>query len=243
MIRPLLVGTHQYEWATNIFAYLFNKYWGTEPITYVSDRQVHPLYCNLEFMQVPCYTEGEWPWAHWFGHGLRSIFEHFAKDLIVLFLPDHWITRPVDKDAVIAMAVYMDAHPHLVRGDLTAGQAVYSYGHQIATSGGYGVWAVSPNHKHASLNGGITFPPSLWNPVEALDIIEDTWSLHDCEKLGTQKMQRQTALYSAAISPAPIHRAHVLHHAQQRVMNLTDVNPEDIPVIKECLPKDWGIIE
>jgi len=107
-VEIILLGTRQYEWAVPIFAHLFRKYWSDDQVLWYGDSYTGALPDNIEFRQVPCYREGIWPWTPWFSNGLRSILEDLAGAVIALFLPDHWLTQPVDLAAVDTLRGYME---------------------------------------------------------------------------------------------------------------------------------------
>jgi hypothetical protein len=240
-VRSIIIGTHQYQWAINIAAYLFDKYVGL-PLLYVGDRVEGVLYEGVEFMQVPCFSEGEWPWDHHFARGLNSIFEYFQDDLILMFLPDQWIISRVSLSAIFSLAEFMEQHSHVVRGCVTEGQALYQHGQVVDYWQDYEIWGVSPSNQHASLDGGITFCPSLWNPT-VRSLFPPHWTIQECEVLGTKLMAVRTQNLSVGIRPAPIRRAHVLHHAQPHTVNLERVPLADREDIRGYIPDVWSVIE
>ena len=165
-----LVGTHEYEWAVWIFATLFKKYWGEGIIAYVGDRQEGELPANVQFYRVPCYSEGVWVWAHWFGNGLNSFFERCGDTPVLLFLPDQWLKEPVWHEGIYSLARYMRGKPDIIRGNVTADVRLYGYGSHVDTWEEWEIWQTSVDSPHASLDGGLTFCPSLWNPRLAREI-------------------------------------------------------------------------
>lgn len=243
-VKLIVIGTHEYEWSVHIFAHLFAKYWGEDVVIYIGDRVVGDLPDNIEFMQVPCFSEGVWPWDHWLGHGLNSIFAFFERELVCLFLLDHWLNSPVYHPSVESLARFMSANSHVVRGTILAGDAVFGRGHILTEWEGNEIWTVGPDNQHASISGGITFCPSLWNPTRARQIIKPQWTLQECETLGTRRMRDEFPPYiSVGIRPAPLHRAHGMHHSQARTVNLLCVREEDRQFVREHIPSDWRSIE
>jgi hypothetical protein len=241
-VRSIIIGTHQYQWATNIAAYLFDKYVGL-PLLYVGDHVEGVLYEGLEFMQVPCFSEGVWPWKNHFARGLNSIFENFKDDLILLLLPDQWILEPVSLLPILALGEYMERRPCIVRGNLAQGQALYDHGYVFDCHKGYEIWSVSPTNPHASLHGAITFCPTLWNP-RARELFEPHWTLQECENLGTEVIAAGlSSVISVGIKPAPIRYAHVLHHAQPHTVNLMQVPMEDREIARAYIPDVWSVSE
>lgn len=236
----VLLGTHQYQWAVPIFAHLFEKHWGNDTILWYGDRTEGPVPDNVEFRRVPCYTEGVWPWTPWFSNGLRSIFADLDGFTVALFLPDHWISKPVDLKAVEALRGYMDEKGTVVRGNLTAGTCLDGYGGHVATRGGYEIVSVRPDHPHCGLQGGMTFCPSLWNRALLRDLLEPHWNLWQTESEGTKRMIKfSLGLFAAGVKPGPVTRCHGLLHGQPRTVSLEGLNPEDAAAVRSMIPGDW----
>lgn len=236
----ILLGTHEYEWCITPFNYLFNKYWGNEQIIYIADYLINPLPDNIEFMQVPAYSEGEWNWAQWFSNGLASIFQYFENELLIIFLLDHWLNTPVKVDLVNQAIEYMKHKPRILRCELTAGTCLDSYGNQIDTYKDLEIISVPPNHKHCSFGGGVTFSPSIFNSKNGLQILGDHWSMHQTEKWGTEMMVT-SKLKSIGTKQAILYRTHALSHQTPKQISLEGLNNKDKEVIKEMIPDGWHV--
>jgi len=235
-----VVGTHQYQWALWPFAGLFQKYWGPGTVAYCGDHLAGDLPPNLEFVQVPAYRMGEWPWQHWFGNGLRSYLETVDDPIVAMFLPDHWIKDPVDGGLVLALHDYMLAHGDVVRGNLTAGTALEQHGQVVDEWEGTEIISVSPTDPHASIDGGMTFCPSLWNRELLIDLLEPSWNLWDCEILGTRKVA-ELGLRSVGTRPPALRRVHGLSHLQPKVVFLNGLRGEDWALVRRHLPDGWRV--
>jgi hypothetical protein len=241
MVTPVLIATHEYEWAIHIFAALFARYWGGEQVVYFGDRQEDELPANVEFRRVPAYAEGIWPWRWWFGNGLRSICEALEGQLMALFLPDHWLNRPVDTSIVARLADYMDHRPALVRANLTDDQA-WGRAELVEFWRGVGVVEIKPWDIHHGLNGGLTFCPSLWRPELLARLIEPHWTLWECERLGTERVKVAYPNIQAVGSlPAALSRTHGLGQGRPNVACLAGLNDEDRAVVLDYLPEGWRI--
>lgn len=241
-MKIVLLATYQYEWAVRPFAALFAKCWGKETVIWYGDRHAGPLPDNVQFRQVPCFGEGEWPWDHHFGRGLLSILCDVEDDIIALFLPDHWLTGPVDVRKVRDLAHYMGKEGNILRGNLTVGTALDAHGVPYAKYRGLDIITTSPTDPHASLDGGLTFCPSLWN-VELLGrMIEPHWRLWDCEILGTRTMARHhwPGIVSVGTRPALLQRAHGMSQHVPMKVNLTGLCREDADIVRKYLPEGWG---
>ena len=245
MIQTIVIGTHEYQWALWPFAALFAKYWGSQKVIYFADRQEGDLPPNIEFRRVPCYSEGVWPWAHWFGNGFNSIMAYLEGWIVCVFLPDHWLCEPVYHRGIDLLGYYMHLHGDVVRGNVTAKTAFYNYGHHYTNWNGLDVWEVEKRHPDAGLDGGLTFSTSLWNPRLARQIIEPHWNLWDCELLGTRKFYNEFPQWRVVGSfPPPIHRAQGLSHHVLRGVNLTELTrKEDRDLVRPMIPAGWEIIE
>ena len=245
----IVVGTHEYQWALWPFAALFQKYWGDDPVTYVGDRLEGPLPDNLEFVQVPAYGEGIWPWDEWFGNGLRSILENVGQDPVVaLFLPDHWLCAKVNKRKVQGLEAYVLRHPTL-RANLAAGTCLDQHGEVLRTWYGMEIVSVPPWDIHCGQSGGVTLAPALWDRELLLKLLEPSWSLWGAEKLGTEKFAREGTqgrqypeVRSIGTRPAILKRAHGMYHAQPRTVFVEDLGEEDRETVRRYLAAGWKAV-
>lgn len=242
MVTPIVVGTHEYQWALWPFAALFARYWGPERVWYIGDRLAGDLPPNLDFMPVPAYSEGVWNWRYWFGNGLRSICEAFAGHTLALFLPDHWLNRAIDRSKVDILADYMAHRPCIVRADLTADRS-WAGGTLVETWQGLDIIAIPPWDIHAGLNGGLTFCPSLWRPELVHELIEPFWDIWKCEGLGTERMkQRYPDVMAVGTQPGLLDRTHGLMHAQPGLVNMAGLNEDDRALVVSYLPEGWKVM-
>ena len=242
----IVVGTHEYQWALWPFATFFQKYWGDQVVTWVGDRVLGPVPDNLEFVQVPAYKEGVWPWEHWFVNGLRSILENVGDSPIVaLFLPDHWICKKVNKRQALGLERYMLQHPTL-RGNLADDTCLNQHGEVLRKWYGMDIVSVAPDDPHCGFCGGITFAPALWDRKRLFDLLDPGWSLWQAEKVGTEKFA-QSGLYpevrSVGTRPGILRRAHAMYHAQPRTAFLEGLCEEDRETVRRWLPAGWRTVE
>ena len=245
----IVLGTHEYQWALWPFAALFQKYWGDQVVTYVGDRLEGPLPENLEFVQVPAYSQGVWNWEHWFGNGLMSILENVGEDPVVaLFLPDHWLCAKVNKRKVQGLEAYVLRHPTL-RANLTAGTCLDQHGEVVRSWYGMEIVSVPPWDIHCGQSGGVTFAPALWDRELLLKLLERHWSLWGAEKLGTEKFAREgiqgrqyPEIRSVGTRPAILKRAHGMYHGQPRTVFLEDLSPEDQETVRRHLAAGWRAV-
>ncbi|NIV40388.1 MAG: hypothetical protein GWN58_66610, partial [Anaerolineae bacterium] len=209
------------------------------------DRLEGPLPDNLEFVQVPAYGEGIWPWDEWFGNGLRSILENVGQDPVVaLFLPDHWLCGKVNKRKVQGLEAYVLRFPTL-RANLTAGTCLDHHGEILRSWYGMEIVSVPPTDPHCGFFGGITFAPALWDRERLLRILEPGWSLWAAEKVGTEKFARM-GLYpevrSIGTRPAILKRAHGMYHEYPRTVRLEGLDEEDREIVLRHLPAGWKVV-
>jgi len=227
----IVLGTHEYQWALWPFAELFQKHWGDDPVTYVGDHLDGPLPDNLEFVQVPAYSEGVWNWQHWFGAGLMSILENVGTDPVVaLFLPDHWLCQRVNRRHLQGLEAYVLRHPTL-RANLAAGTCLEGHGEVLRQWYGMEIVSVPPWDIHCGQSGGLTFAPALWDREHLLKILEPGWSLWGAEQVGTQRFAERGIpgvgkypdVRSIGTRPAILKRAHGMYHGQPRTVFVEDL--------------------
>jgi hypothetical protein len=223
------------------FAALFEKYWGPQTVAYYGDRQEGDLPANVEFRRVPCYSEGVWPWQHWFGNGLRSIMDDLTAFLVAIFLPDHWLTEPVDREGVTKLARWMDRRGNVLRGNLTRGTCLEEHGRYQGTEDGLEIVSIPPTDIHCGLMGGLTFAPAIWNRALLRDVLEPNWTLHACERVGTQRfgVKWYPDIFCVGTRPGLLSRAHGLGHARPKVASLEGLAEEDREIVKRSLPEGW----
>jgi hypothetical protein len=239
-VEVVVVGTHEYQWALWPFARFFAKRWGPDAIIYYGDRQEGPLPGNVEFRRVPCYSEGEWPWSHWFGNGLKAVLDDLRGFVVALFLPDHWLNGPVDLEGVERLRRYMDRKGNVLRGNLAGSTCLDREGRHLASEDGLEVVFVPPWDIHCGMMGGVTFSPALWNRALLRDLLEPHWNLWDCESLGTHKMKRlHPDVVSVGTRPALLSRAHGLYHGRPKVASLEGLDAEDREAALAALPAGW----
>lgn len=241
MVKILLLGTHDYEWCIKPFSYLFKKYYGNDKIVYVADYLLNDLADNIEYLQVPAYSEGIWNWHEWFSNGLKSIFEYFDNELCLIFLLDHFISQKVNLNYLNQLSEYMLNHPNIVRGNLTTGTCLDGYGKIIDRYEDLDIITIPANHRHCSFGGGITFCPSIFNGNNMIKILGNHWSFHATEKVGTEVMAT-TQLKSVGTKQAILYRTHALHHCKKSI-SLVGLNENDKSVIKEMIPDGMSIEE
>lgn len=250
-IKAVIFGTHEYQWALWPFAHLFGKYWGGQTVTYVGDRLAGDLPDNVEFMQVPCYTEGEWPWKHWFGNGVKESLRTFDDDVIAMFLPDHWIVEPVKMDVVKAMADYMRESRNALRGNLPNDTNLEGHGRIIAIRGEVEIIVCHDIH-HCGKEAGTAMSPALWNREHLMELLEPHWGLWATEKLGTEKMQRERPYWvSVGTRPSALSRTNAIRDGKKNQMQgvaskevwLQELSEEDRQVIREMIPSGYDVIE
>lgn len=237
----IVVGTHEYEWALQVFAHQFIRFWNNVPVTYWGDRAPQvKLPKNFTFKQVPAYAEGIWPWEHWFGNGLSSILLAIPDDLVVIFLPDHWLNAVVNKTVVRTLGEFMRENDNVLRGNLTQGTGIESYGRVVEKRWDIDILTISPADVHCGFIGGMTFAPAIWNRKLLLEILEPHWDLWQCESLGTQKMAREKPEWmSVGSRPGALSRAHGLFHGQPKTAFIGDLDDKAKEYIVSVLPAGW----
>jgi len=250
-IAFVVFGTHEYQWALGPFGHLFAKYWGDETVTYVGDRLAGPLPDNIEFMRVPCYSEGVWPWRHWFGNGVRETLKILGEDLAAIFLPDDWIRRPVQSDVVDAMARHMLEAGNVVRGNLADDTNLEGHSRTVATREEIEIVVCDDVH-HCGNEAGTALSPALWDRKKLIDILEPHWGLWATEKLGTEKMARKYPDWiSVGTRPAALGRVNSIRDGQRRQAHgeppkrvwVEGLSEEDRRAVRAMIPGKYDIVE
>jgi len=237
-VKIVLLGTQEYNWMLPPFEYFFRKYWGDDLITYVTDKVVL-LPPNWYCLQVPAYTEGKWDWGNYFNNGLMSIFEYFEDELLIILLLDHWFNQSVNIILINYLVEYMLEHPNIIRGNLTAGTCLDSYGEKIDEYKGLEIITVGSAHQHCSFGGGITFCPSIFNRKRMLELLNGlSFSFHRTESEGTKMMRLKPHLYTVGTRQPILYRTHALHHCRHGVISCEGLSSEDKQHIRRLVSNE-----
>lgn len=249
-MRHVVFGTHEYQWALRPFAYLFGKYWGPQRVLYVGDRLAGQLPDNVEFMRVPCYTEGIWPWKEWFSNGVKETLKVLEDDIVAVFLPDHWVCKPVRHDVVDAMAGYMREEGNVVRGNLTGDTSLQGHSEVVATRGDVEI-IICADRRHCGKEAGTALSPALWNRKLFMEILEPHWGLWATEQLGTEKMHRERPGWvSVGTNPGALERVNGLRSGKrkeaaglpQKEVWLGEFAEEDGRVVRGMVPGRYDVV-
>jgi hypothetical protein len=172
-------------------------------------------------------------------------------DLVAVFLPDHWVRRPVQLDTVRAMAGYMLEAGNVVRGNLPDDTNLEGHGKTLATRDGVEIIVCGDIH-HCGKEAGVALSPALWDRRKLIDLLEPHWGLWATEKLGTEKMAREhPGWVSIGTRPAALGRMNPIRDGQKRQMRgmpprkvwLEGLSEEDKQMIKGMIPKKYDIVE
>lgn len=233
-MKTIVLGTHEYQWELWPFAALFAKYVGPDRLLYIGDRlEDDNLPGNVDFMQVPAYREGVWDWYGWFSNGFVSILEYFQDELLLIFLLDHWINRPIDHAGLDRLVQFMADHDNIFRAALRIDCLNTDYAVALTDD----IVSIPPYDAHLSLHGGVTFCPSIWRPELAARLFGNGWDLWQCEVLGTARaIELYPSQQAIAAYPAVLSYTHGLVHTTQHV-NLIGLNDEDRQLIMDSLPE------
>ena len=244
MKQNLLVLTKDYEWLVPSFLYLFEKYWGQEPLLISSDKPLSvslPEWC--EWLQVPAYAEGIWSWQFWFGNGLRSILAEIDEPVVALFLPDYWICKPVDSTAVNTLTEYILRCGNIIRVNLQDDTCLKTYGKFRESYKGLEIIAATPGCIHCGLEAGTAMGVDLWDRHKLFDLLEPHWSPWALETIGSQKMWRVYPDWvSVGTRPSLVWRANVLSKFHPRLIDLRKLPEEDYEEVKSWLPSGYQVL-
>lgn len=235
--------TKDYEWLVPPFLYLFEKYWGREPLLVSTDRPLSvdlPAWCD--WMQVPAYTEGIWPWQFWWGNGMRSILAEIDEPVVALFLPDYWITEPV-KSGVDTLAEYMLRCGNIIRANLQDDTCLIVYGKFRESFKELEIITATPGCVHCGLQAGTSMGAALWDQKKLFDLLEPHWSPWALEVIGSEKMWRiHPDWVSVGTNPALVQRANVLSKSEPRNLDLRLLADEDYREVQKWVPPGYRIL-
>jgi hypothetical protein len=104
-------------WAVQPFAWLFNKYWGTDDTVIIVgfNEPKFALPRNFYFYSV---SVDEYPATKWVDAAIKFLDEYSEKRFILMH-EDYWMVRPPDKEAIYMLDDYMNRDENILRIDLT----------------------------------------------------------------------------------------------------------------------------
>ena len=142
-------------------------------------------------------SPADFPKERW-SDGLIAALQHIKDDLVMLFLEDYWLTRPINEDAVRAAVAVMMADPSIARFDLTSDRM---FADALGTSrldwgsiGAVDIFeSLAPDYR-------CSFQTSLWRKQHLLSILtpgESPWEaeLNGCARMVLNMGLRVLATY------------------------------------------------
>lgn len=118
MIPILVFTSDKYLAALRPFAYLFNKYWGSEvPVTVVGfEPPAFWLPANFSFHSLG--SMAAYPVDKWSNAVLDYLQPRPALEHFVLMLEDYWLVRPVNRSAIAMLHDYARQFRNVIKIDL-----------------------------------------------------------------------------------------------------------------------------
>ena len=238
----LVFVTRNYHWALKPFALQFNKYWGDEVLLVSEARPGFKLPDNFEWTRVPAYGEAIWP-IQYYSNGIISQLELMDDEVVTIMMPDHWLTRPVDRDKVAAFKRYPIERPHVVKAGLKADCSIVHHGQSLETFEGLDVVRCPRGSQHCGLDGGSALALGHWHRERALQVFQPNWSPWQVETMGTERMNREHPdWFSVGTRPGLVDYQDGVRKGQTLVF-LDKLNPDDRAEVKALLPGGMELYE
>lgn len=121
-VHVAVLTSNAYLGCIPAFGYLFNQFWGDDqPVTIVRYEE-KPAKPGANFSNFAVGRQADYTWS---GGLLRYL--KFAPEMLVLLLEDYFLDRPVDRLAVLRLWEFMEAHPEVVKIDLSGDRLKFEH--------------------------------------------------------------------------------------------------------------------
>lgn len=163
-MRVIIPACKKYYWLLRSMSYLFNVYWsGLQPVTIFGYEPLEfELPPNFEFQSL---ASESYPYNKW-TDGLIESLDRLSDKYVILFLEDYWLYRTVDHAGIASLESYMDAHPDVLRMDLTGDRLYSTKAYDIGFWGHLDLIETSPDTPYQ-----ISTQAAIWNVQHLRDTL------------------------------------------------------------------------
>jgi hypothetical protein len=243
--------TRHYHFLVKPFISLCDKYFDI-PLTFFSDRPILDIDKRHKVMQVFPYNCALYreSCCNYIRRGLEQI----QTPLISIQLIDQLLQRNVNKSQIAILEKFMLKN-HIARGNLCV-----DFQNQINNimiqdpktilyqEDDISIVYISPFNPHIGTVGATHLMPALWNKQFLLEFMEDKWSFDAIEMPGAKKFTQQTKdnknkWRSVGTNPAQFTTAHLIYTRDTNLVELTQLKPEDRPLVQPYIPNSLRVKE
>lgn len=182
MKRVFVLTSDKYILAIRPFAYLFNKYFGSDVEVVVGGftPPTFDLPHNFSFHSIGAWKD--YPVDRW-SDGLIKFLNDMPDDVFMFFLEDMWIVRPVYREVVSMACDYMDQFKYVARLDLTTDR-LHAGGVSMYGKLGH----VKLVHSDPNSQYHLSTMPALWRKEHLLRVLIPNETPWQVEISGTPRL-------------------------------------------------------
>ena len=204
-MRVIVTTSDNYIHALRPFAYLFNKYWGidTEVIVGGFNPPDFDLPGNFKFYSIG--KQSDYPVDKW-SDGLIKLLKDIDDEVFCLMLEDYWLSRPVNRHAIMMLHDYMHQFKNVIKIDLGTDR-LYAGGMTDYNNCGY----IDLIHSDPGSQYHMSLMCGLWRRDLLLKFLIPNESPWQVELEGTPRLRAEAGdVMVLGTRQAPVH--HILAH-------------------------------
>ena len=216
-------------WATKPFAHLFNKYWGSDQEVTIFGFNYPDFYYPDNFTFVSCDSYN-WPAERWTNQ-LRLALEQTVDDLVIIFLEDYWLCKPVDIAAVRSMYEYAASEPDLLRIDLTNDRSQHKGAFKYHEYNGYDIIRTLQPIKYQ-----MSYQVGVWNRNNLLKLLVPNETAWQSEIEGSKRVPND--MLALGLKEPVVSYIPVLRKNKQGLQGFKKFDKIDQDELLKLIPKD-----
>jgi hypothetical protein len=222
------------------FFVLWERYWPNQPVTVMADGDPKLKFEMLQYFDMPGRFRTNNMWImHQFSSGIRwYVQEQMDDDIFFMIQTDHWLTGPVNIEAMRTARAFMEANPEVVRVSL-CGWPETSNIEPKEEWGGLEFWGCKDDVQKACF-ALLSNQPALWNRNRLLEVWQDGWDGWACEIRGVDKMLAQYPNYRSLVArPVAMRWMHICYTRGDKYWRIGQLPEEARKLIWYWVPKDF----
>lgn len=224
------------------FFTLWEKFWPGQKVTVLGDAEPDILgdkrFPDMDYFDMPgrFRINNMWIMHHWSG-GLRwYLKEHVEDEVVFMIQTDHWLTAPVDVEAVERAKRFMEANDDVVRVSLCVWPKSSAI-EPLDEFEGMEFWGCPKGDACFAI---LSNQPALWKKDLLLDVWEDGWDGWATEIHGVNRMLAQFPTYrSLVVRPPAMQWVHICYTRGDKYWRLSQIPKELADEVRPWMPQGF----
>lgn len=229
-MRVFVLTSNAYTRLIPAFCDRWLKYWGRtiDVVHYDVAPDVPKIGNTFRLVQVGSQRELTW------SAGLRRYLEQVSDELVVLFLDDYWLDRPVEASVVVQLEELMYTFLNFVKFDLTDDRLRFP--HESMLFGRLPAVAAQPN---APFLG--SYQAAIWRRHKLLSYLRDDEDAWQSERNVSDRMVREGAPVFGLANP-PVSYSQATKAGKPDLLRTDRFSPTELSELAERgLLVSWGM--